>query len=125
VEPNVAKPSASDSKPGAKGAPEPTAHAEPQPEAEAQPKPQAEPKPDAKASVAAMLNTSLGELLVAGLVKDPEDAGRIIAAALSAGSGASAKGPEADAGGKADPSADPQPAGEAKTPPDSTPKAAN
>jgi H+-transporting ATPase len=125
VEPNVAKPSASDSKPEAKGAPEPTAHAEPQPEAEAQPKPQAEPKPDAKASVAAMLNTSLGELLVAGLVKDPEDAGRIIAAALSPGSGASAKGPEADAGGKADPSADPQPAGEAKTPPDSTPKAAN
>ena len=49
----------------------------------------------------------------------------VIAAALSPGSGASAKGPEADAGGKADPSADPQPAGEAKTPPDSTPKAAN
>ena len=46
-------------------------------------KPEVELKPDAKADLATLLNTSLGDLLVAGLVKDPEDAGRIIAAAVS------------------------------------------
>ena len=47
------------------------------------PSPKIELKPDAKADVATLLNTSLGDLLVAGLVKDPEDAGRVIAAAIT------------------------------------------
>jgi hypothetical protein len=55
-----------------------------------------ESKPEAKAYVANVLNTSLGDLLMAGLIKDPEDAGRIIAAALSQTSGATAKAPEAE-----------------------------
>jgi H+-transporting ATPase len=75
-----AKPEA-DSKPepeaNAEAEPEPEAKPEPQPTAEA--KPEAEPKPEAKADVAALLNTTLGEILVAGLVKDTEDAGRLIA----------------------------------------------
>jgi hypothetical protein len=41
-----------------------------------------ESKPEAKADLASVLNTSLGDLLVAGLVRNPEDAGRFIAAAL-------------------------------------------
>ena len=94
----------------------------PKPEAKDEPKPETEPKPEAKVDVATLLKTSLGDLLVAGLIKDPEDAGRIIAAALSQTNGAIAKAPEADAGGQPDPSADPQPGSEAKTPPDSTSK---
>jgi H+-transporting ATPase len=75
--------------------------AKPKPEAKAAPKPDAktEPKPDAITDSASLLNTTLGDLLVAGLVKDPEDAGRIIAAAITqAGASiAPAKAPEADA----------------------------
>jgi hypothetical protein len=37
-----------------------------------------ESKPEAKADLASVLNTSLGDLLVAGLVRNPEDAGRFI-----------------------------------------------
>ena len=59
--------------------PRPRLHRKPR----SKPKPEAGPKPPAKADVAALLNTSLGDLLMAGLVKDPEDAGRIIAAAIS------------------------------------------
>ena len=57
----------------------------PQPDAKTASKPEAKagPNPDAKAGVAAALNTSLGDLLVTGLVKDPEDAGRVIAAAIA------------------------------------------
>jgi hypothetical protein len=36
-------------------------------------------EPEAKADVAALLNATLGEILVAGLVNDTEDAGRLIA----------------------------------------------
>jgi hypothetical protein len=49
----------------------------------AEPKPDdAKPQPDANRDVAALLNISLGELLVAGIAKDPEDTGRVIAAAI-------------------------------------------
>jgi H+-transporting ATPase len=103
------------SKPDAPAAPAPAAKAEPgakaetnpddakrQPEAKAEPKPgDAKPEtetqplgtqPRAKSDVTTLLNRSLGDLLVAGLEKDPEDAGRIIAAAITqAGAAASAK----------------------------------
>jgi H+-transporting ATPase len=87
---------------------------EPQPAADA--KPEAEPKPEAKADVAALLNTTLGEILVAGLVKDTEDAGRLIAQGIIQTEAriAAAKAPEAEA--------EPEP--EAKRPPTSMPKAA-
>ena len=85
MEPNADKPKALDSKPEVK--------AEPRPEG------RADPKPQGNTDVATLLNTSLGDLLVVGLVKDPEDAGRIIAAAITQ-AGASvtaAKAPEAKA----------------------------
>ena len=55
-------------------------------------------KPDST-GVATLLNTPLGELLVTGLVKDPEDAGRLIAAAIAQAAApvVSAKTPEANA----------------------------
>ena len=78
-------------KPEAKAAPQPETEAEPKPQAKAAPqteakggpKPETEPKPEAKAGVVTLLDMSLGDLLVAGLVKDPEDAGRMIAAAIT------------------------------------------
>jgi H+-transporting ATPase len=131
----VPKPKAKvEAPPDAKAAPQPEAKAEPKPEAQAEPKPEAkgEPKPEAKAeskpdaepvpptpaSAATLLNTSLGELLVAGLVKDPEDAGRIIAAAIKqAGvSIAAAKAPDAKVA--------PLPEAKAKTPSEVTPEPA-
>jgi F-type H+-transporting ATPase subunit beta len=64
---------------------DPPEAADPKPEAKSEPMTQtkAEPKPQANTGVATLLNTSLGDLLVAGLIKDPEDAGRIIAAAIT------------------------------------------
>jgi H+-transporting ATPase len=104
----------------AKTALKPEAKATPQPEAKAEPKPETEPKPEAKAGVAALLNTSLGDLLVAGLLKDPEDAGRIIAAAITQADTptAAAKAPETKI------EAAPNPGVKAKAPPDPTPQAA-
>ena len=89
----------------AEGEPNSEGKAAPQSEAKAAPKPEcvtepeAEPKPPSSARNATLLNTSLGDLLVAGLIKDPEDAGRIIAAAITqAGASiAATKAPEADA----------------------------
>ena len=115
-------------KPEAKPAPQPATEAkaedetkpeakpEPQPAAEAKPETEAEPKPEAKPDVAALLNTTFGEILMAGLVKDPEDAGRLIAKGIIQTEAriAAAKAPEAA----------PEPEPEAKTPPASTPKAA-
>ena len=97
-------------------------------------KPEAEPKPEAKADVATLLNTSLGDLLVAGLVKDPEDAGRMIAAAVSQAKASitAPKAPETDAApkakpqGKAEPAvkSEAQPDGKSKTPADVMPQTA-
>ena len=100
----------------------------PQPDAKTASKPEAkaEPNPDAKAGVAAALNTSLGDLLVAGLVKDPEDAGRVIAAAIAQieAPNATAKTPETKAAPKAETEVAPKPSVKAKAPPDPTPQAA-
>ena len=43
------------------------------------PVPPTDPTPDAGNSVKTLANTTVGELLVAGLSKDPNDAGRVIA----------------------------------------------
>ncbi len=123
-------------RPDAKTAPQPDAKAEPeaeakakaapQPEAKAEPKPETEPKPEPKAGVATLLDTSLGDLLLAGLVKDPEDAGRIIAAAITQAEApiAAAKAPETEAEPKPETEAEPKPGAKAETPSDSTPPTA-
>jgi ribonuclease E len=118
MEPSAGQPSASESNPEAK--------AEPRPEAKAEATPGTEPKPEAKAGVVALLNSSLGDLLVAGLVKDPEDAGRIIAAAITqaAKPAAAAKAPEPGPEPKAEIEVEPKPGIKAKAPPDPTPQAA-
>ena len=87
-------------------------------------------KPNTRADLAALLNTSLGDVLVTGLLKDPEDAGRLIAAAITQAEArtAAAKAPEtraeAQTAFKAEPKAKPETDAKAKTPPALTPKAA-
>ena len=114
----------------AKAAPKPDAKAETKPEVKAEPKSdaKADPKPEAQASVAALLKTSLGELLIAGLVKDPEDAGRIIAAGITqtAANQTAAKVTDAKAAPKSDAKVQPETDGKAKAkaPPDEKPQAA-
>ena len=110
-----AKPEA-EAKTEAEVEPKPEAKPDREPAAEAQP--EAEPKSEAKPDVAALLNTTFGEILVAGLVKDPEDAGRLIAQGIIQTEAriAAENAPEAEA--------EPQPEAKAKTPSASTPKAA-
>ena len=112
--------------PGAKAEPMPGAKAEPIPGAKAEPKPEAEPKSEAQTGVETLLHMSLGDLLVAGLIKDPEDAGRVIAAAITQAEApiAAAKAPETEAAPKAKTEASSKPSIKAKAPPDPTPQAA-
>ena len=113
--------------PEAKTAPRPEAKAAPEPEpgAKAEPKLETEPRPEAQTGVETLLDMSLGDLLVAGLIKDPEDAGRMIAAAVTQAEApiAAAKAAETGAARKAETQAAPKPGGEAKAPPDPTPQA--
>jgi H+-transporting ATPase len=108
-----------EAKPATEAETPPDAKAETKPEAKVEAKPEAEPKPPANAGVAVLLNTSLGDLLVAGLVKDPEDAGRIIAAAITPRV-AAPKASETDA--KPAAKSEPRPDGKAKTPTDVIPQ---
>jgi hypothetical protein len=124
TEPSADQPRASDSKPETK--------ATPKPEAKAEPKPEAKAEPEANTDVATLMNTTLGDVLLAGLAKDPESVGRIVAAAITQAEASIAitKAPEADAkpDAKAEPQpeakAEPKPEAKAKTSPDSTPKIA-
>jgi H+-transporting ATPase len=104
------KPDAKKPKPDAKAA-EPLAETDATPQRKAK----TEPKPQANAGAATPLNTSLGELIVAGLVKDPEDAGRVIAA----GPSVAAKTPSAEAELKPEAKAEARPETGTKTPSDS------
>jgi H+-transporting ATPase len=83
-----------ETKPDAKAEPKPEAKAAPKPEAKAGPQPDAKPKPEAKTGktepkseantdVATLMNTTLGDVLLAGLAKDPESVGRIVAQAIN------------------------------------------
>ena len=115
-----------------KAAPQPEAKAEPKPETKAAPQPEAkaEPKPEAKAAhkpetntdVVTLMDTKLGDVLLAGLAKDPESVGRIVAQAIDQAETpiAAAKAPEADA--KPDPKAEPQPDATAAPQPEAKPK---
>ena len=110
-----------ETKPDAKPEATPEAKTAPRPDAKVEAKSEAEQKPPGSAGVTALLNTSLGDLLVAGLVKDPEDAGRIIAAAITEAEArvAAPKAPETDAESPA--RSGPRPDGKAKTPIDVVP----
>ena len=113
-------------RPEAKAAPEPGTKAEPMPGAKAEPMPGAVPKSEAQTGVETLLDMSVGDLLVAGLIKDPEDAGRMIAAAITQAEApiAAAKAPETKAEPEAETEAAPKPSVKAKAPPDPTPQAA-
>jgi hypothetical protein len=56
------------------------------------------------------MNTTLGDVLLAGILKDPDSAGRIIAEAITHAETpvAAAKAPEAEAGPKSETGADPK-----------------
>ena len=100
--------------------PEAMAAPEPEPGAKAEPKLETEPRPEAQTGVETLLDMSLGDLLVAGLIKDPEDAGRMIAAAVTQAEApiAAAKAPETGAAPKAETEAAPKPSVKAKVPPE-------
>jgi H+-transporting ATPase len=97
-------------RPEAQDAPKPEGKATPEAAANIATRPDPEPKPVANTDAAALLNRTLGDLLVAGFIKDPEDAGRIIAAAIAQAQApiAAPKAPEAEV--------KPEPEPNAKTP---------
>ena len=100
--------------PEAKAAPEPEARTEPT----AEPKAKAEPEPVASSGIAALLKTPLGDVLVAGLLKDPQEAGRLIAQGIMQTEA------RISAANTPDTTPEPRPEAKAKTPPAPTPKAA-
>jgi H+-transporting ATPase len=63
----------------AKSEPSSDAKPEPTPKAKAPPESAAEPDHEINTGTKTLMNTTLGDILVAGILKDPEDAGRIIA----------------------------------------------
>jgi H+-transporting ATPase len=87
-----------------------------QPEATAAPKPQAKPNPAVMPVSTSVLDKTLGEILLAGLAKDPEDAGRVIAAGLTQPGGPVAATPAPETIDKSAPDA------EAKPKPDAAPQ---
>ncbi len=107
---DVAKPDAKSATPP--DAPKPDAGSDSQPEAKTEPKPHS----------TSVLDKTLGEILLAGMAKAPEDAARVIAAALTPAHDPAAATPASDAKDKSAPDAEPE--GEPQKPPASTPKAA-
>ena len=104
------KPTKAEPKPEAKAGPAPGtsarhgpgAKAEPEPAAKAAPKLEADPAPQpaaANANVTALIDTKLGDILLAGVLKDPAGAGRLITEAIAEAEQPSAvvKPPEAEA----------------------------
>jgi len=72
-------------KPDKETMPKLDAMADLKPEAKREPAPKAKAGPefDATAGSTNLLNTTLGDILLAGVLKDPEDSGRLIAAAVA------------------------------------------
>jgi H+-transporting ATPase len=101
---------------------EASANVDQQPEAKAAPQPESQAgfDPQASAGVTKLINTTLGDILLAGVLKDPESAGRIIAEAIS-----HAEAPSPSAATTATESnAKPQPGAKTKEPSASTPATA-
>jgi H+-transporting ATPase len=106
----------SEPQPGATAVPKPNASAEPPLDikAEAGTEAKAVPAPEDKAGTEALLNMTLGDILLAGVLKHPEDAGHIIAAAIAEAEGASGAAKVTQPG--------PEPYAKDPAPPASTPK---
>ena len=85
--------------------PEANVEVKAQPDAKSQPSPKAEPIPEISDDVTTLMNTTIGDVLLAGVLKDPEAAGQIVAEAISKAEGtlADAKAPQAPAGPKSKP----------------------
>src|SRR5665213_1191724 len=111
-----------------KGDPAPDAKAAPQPDAKAAPPAEAKagPEPGDNTDVAKLMNTTLGDVLLAGILKDPQGAGRIIAEAITHAETpiAAAKTPEAKAGPKSETVAETKGETSAKAPANLTSKIA-
>jgi len=99
----TAEPKPDASKPDAKDDSQPEAKAAPQQQAKA------EPKPAAKPDSTSVLDKTLGEILVAGMAKDPEDAGRLIAAGLTQPDGPAEATPAPETKDKSAPDAEAKP----------------
>jgi hypothetical protein len=122
--------------PDAKAAPAAEAKAELAPEAKAAPQADAKvappaqvkagPEPDDNTDVAKLMNTTLGDVLLAGVLKDPQGAGRIIAEAITHAETpiAAAKTPEGKAGPKSETAAETKDKTKAKAPANLTSKIA-
>ena len=99
--------------PGAKTMLQPDAKAAPQPAAKVEPKPEAKtmPQADANTDVAKLLNTTLGEILLTGVLKDPAVAGHIIADAIAQAEKplAAESAPHAKAASQSDVKTEPKP----------------
>jgi hypothetical protein len=112
----------------AKAGPAPEAKAAPQPDAKVAPPAQvkAGPEPDDNTDVAKLMNTTLGDVLLAGVLKDPQGAGRIIAEAITHAETpiAAAKTPEGKAGPKSEIAAETKDETNAKSPANLTSKTA-
>jgi plasma-membrane proton-efflux P-type ATPase len=112
----------------AKAAPSPSANATSQPDAKVVPPAQvkAGPEPDDNTDVAKLMNTTLGDVLLAGVLKDPQDAGRIIAEAITHAETpiAAAKTPESKVGPKSETAAETKDEAKAKAPANLTSKIA-
>ena len=76
----------------------------------------AEPEPVSRSDIAALLKMPLGDVLMAGLLENPDEAGRLIAQSITQ--------TEARIVTENTPEAAPEPKPDAKTPPVMTPKAA-
>ena len=84
VEPLAAK--ATGPRPGDDAQPEHRGEADPAPEAKTEPTPTAAAAPhaaSANADMAALVGTSLGDIILAAVLKDPEGAGRLVAQAIT------------------------------------------
>jgi hypothetical protein len=130
--------------PSAKAAPQPDAKAAPAAEAKAELAPEAKaapqadakvappaqvkagPEPDDNTDVAKLMNTTLGDVLLAGVLKDPQGAGRIIAEAITHAETpiAAAKTPEGKVGPKSETAAETKDETKAKAPANLTSKIA-
>jgi H+-transporting ATPase len=86
TKPEVAADSKPDSKPGPQAEPQAEKKPEPKvdskPQSEAAPATKPTPAPAVKAPVPALVDRTLGDILLAGVLKHPEDAGHIIADAI-------------------------------------------
>jgi H+-transporting ATPase len=126
--PDVESETKAEAKPETKAEPKPEAKAVDTPGAKTSPQSDAkvESKPEAEPDSASVLDKTLGEVLLAGIAKDPEDAGRVIAAAIAKAEApiAVAKAPEAKANPEQEGEPKSEPEDGAQKPPASTPKAA-